>query len=50
MGGAVSLGEVLEESVRAEELEEGTSGCRQGERGSRVSGTLLGFGGGLGHS
>lgn len=38
------------ESVRLEELEGGTSGWRPGERGSRASGTLLGFGGGLGHS
>lgn len=50
MGGAVSLVQTLEESVRPEELVGGTSGCRQGDRGSRASGTLLGFGGGLGHS
>lgn len=31
-------------------LEAATSGWRQGERGSRASGTLLGLGGGLGHS
>lgn len=49
-GGAVSLVEVEEESVRVEEVEGGASGWRQGERGSRASGTLLGLGGGLGHS
>lgn len=48
--GTVSLGEVEEESVRLEELEGRTSGWRPGERGSRASGTLLGLGGGLGHS
>lgn len=39
-----------EESVWLEEVGGGTRGWRAGERGSRASGTLLGLGGGFGHS
>lgn len=48
--GAASLGEVEEASVRLEEMGGGARGCRAGERGSRARDTLLGLGGGLGHS
>lgn len=49
-GGAVSLGEVQEQCERLEELEGGTGGWRTPGRDSWASGTLLGLGGGLGHS
>lgn len=47
--GGVSPVELQMESLTLEELR-GTCAWRQGEWGSRASGTLLGLGGGFGHS
>lgn len=48
--GAAKMEETDDDSVWMEAFKEGATGGGQQEQGSRHSGTLLGLGGGLGHS